>query len=80
MRRSRCRADSAWKFTRAVSVPITTAVNSITAKVKKYCVSVTANVKCGGMKKKSNAATPSTEAKMAGPRPQHSATPITASR
>ena len=53
---------------------------SMTAKVTRYCTSVTANEKRGGTKKKSKAATDSTAASMAGPRPHLTATITTQSK
>ena len=45
------------------------ATASITAKVSRYCTSVTANEKRGGTKKKSKRATLTNAASTAGPRP-----------
>ena len=53
-----------------MSWPISRPTSSITAKVTTYCASDTAKVKRGGTKKKSNAATFSTAAAAAGPRPK----------
>ena len=69
MRCSRCVAASACTFSPAVSWPIASATTSITAKVTRYCTSLTANEKRGGTKKKSNSATPRKAATTAGPRP-----------
>ena len=80
MRRSRARAACAWSRVRAVSVPITTATTSMTANVMTYCVSATPNWKYGGTKQKSNSPTLSTDAKIAGPRPNATATTVTPSR
>jgi hypothetical protein len=63
-----------------VSCPITSATTSITAKVMRYCTSLTLKDMRGGTKKKSNMATPSSAASVAGPRPKSSATPTTDSR
>src|SRR5258706_3261028 len=63
-----------------VRLLITSATTSITAKVTRYCVSDTAKLKYGGTKKKSNAATPNTEARIEGPRPNRIAASITPSR
>ena len=48
---------------------MTSATTSITAKVSRYCASLTLKVKRGGTKKKSNAATVRKAASTAGPRP-----------
>ena len=45
------------------------ATASMIANVSRYWMSLTAKESCGGTKKKSNEATPSTEAATAGPRP-----------
>ena len=52
----------------------------MTAKVTRYCTSLTANDRRGGTKKKSKAATLSSAARAAGPRPKRIATPTTPSR
>ena len=59
---------------------MTSAMVSITPKVTRYCASLTANVKRGGTKKKSNAATFSTAASTDGPRPKRSPVAVTPSR
>ena len=69
MRRSRWIASSALSRTRAASVLTSRPTISITAKVTRYCVSATANVRCGGTKKKSKTATLAIAAKTEGPRP-----------
>ena len=46
----------------------------------RYCTSLTLKDMRGGTKKKSNMATPSSAASVAGPRPKSSATPTTDSR
>jgi hypothetical protein len=56
------------------------ATMSITAKVIRYCASLTAKEKRGGTKKKSKAATARKELATAGPRPRRMATMSTASR
>ena len=53
---------------------------SMTAKVITYSVSLTANVKCGGTKQKSNTSTLATAAAIAGPRPKRAATNATPAR
>jgi hypothetical protein len=63
-----------------VSVPITTATTSMTAKVTRYWVSATLNVNRGGTKMKSKAATLSTADATAGPRPNAIAVTTTPSR
>ena len=63
VRRSRNRAELVWLLIRAANSLTTSPVTSITTNVSTYCVSVTANVQYGGMKNKSNAATPSSVAK-----------------
>ncbi len=80
MRRSLCRAASACARTRTDSVLITTLTSSITPKVTTYWVSATARVRCGGTKKKSNAATLRRAASTEGPRPYREATNATPSR
>ena len=55
---------------RAVSSLIKRPMVSITAKVSKYSMSETANVRYGGTKKKSNTSTLTTEAATAGPLPE----------
>src|SRR5262245_38446041 len=80
MRCSRSRADSAWARMRAARLLITRPTSSMTANVTAYWVSDTAKVRYGGTKKKSNAATLSTEASSEGPRPVRVATTITLSR
>jgi hypothetical protein len=61
-------------------VLMTRAITSITAKVTRYSVSATAKEKYRGTKKKSNAATLSTEARIEGPRPSRVATSTTPRR
>ena len=80
MRRSRWRAASACSRMRAASVLITSATSSMTAKVTRYWVSDTAKVRYGGTKKKSNAATLRTEARIDGPAAERVATSTTPSR
>ena len=77
---SRCVATRAWKRRPAVSWPVIRPTASITAKVSRYCTSLTANDMRGETKKKSNAATFKNAASTAGPRPNRTATPTTASR
>ena len=67
-------------LTRVVSVLMVRAVTNITANVNRYCVSWTTNVKNGGTKKKSNAATLKTEARMEGPGPNRVAMATTPNR
>src|SRR6266508_2242226 len=52
----------------------------MTTNVNTYCASTTANVNCGGTKNQSNASTFTIAASTAGPRPNSSAIPTTASR
>ena len=59
---------------------ITSATASMTPKVTRYCTSETANVRYGCTKKKSNAATLSTDIRIDGPRPKRAATTTTPSR
>ncbi len=54
-RLSRWAATRAWKRRPEVSWPMIRPTTSITAKVTRYCTSLTANEKRGGTKKKSNA-------------------------
>ena len=77
---SRWVATRAWKRRPAVSCPVTRPTTSITPKVGRYCTSETANDRRGGTKKKSNAATLTNATSTAGPRPNHTATPTTASK
>ena len=63
-----------------MSCPTSKPTASITAKVSRYCTSLTANDQRGGTKKKSNNATDSTDASAAGPRPWRIATATTAAR
>jgi len=65
---------------RSVSPPITSPTPSITAKVSTYWTSDTANVKYGGTKKKSNAATLRSDANSEAPRPAWAATATVATR
>jgi hypothetical protein len=52
----------------------------MTTNVRRYCVSLTANVSCGGTKKKSKIKTLATAAATAGPRLQRAATSATPAR
>ena len=53
-----------------VSVPIVAATTSITTNVMRYCVSETANVRCGGTNQKSNSATLTSDAGGSRPAPE----------
>jgi len=59
---------------------MTPATTIMTPNVTMYCVLLTWNVKRGGTNTKSNTVTPSTDARMAGPRPSATAHTTTASR
>src|SRR5215467_8600932 len=59
---------------------MTSATTSMTRKVIRYCESLTANVKYGGTKKKSNAATLSSDASADATRPKRRETSTTPSR
>ena len=80
VRRSRAPATRVCCRTFAMSVAMTSAMTSMTPKVSRYCTSLTANVKRGGTKKKSNAATLSTADSTDGPRPKRNPVAVTPSR
>ena len=80
VRRSRAPATRVCCRTLATRFAITRAIVSITLNVSRYCTSATANVKRGGTKKKSNAATFRIAVITAGPRPNLSAATVTPSR
>ena len=69
MRRSRWLAIFACNRTLDAKLLMMRATLSMTAKVTRYSVSLTANEKRGGTKKKSKVITLSTEANIEGPRP-----------
>ena len=80
VRRSRAPATRFCWRTLAIRVAMPKPMMSMTAKVTAYSTSLNANVKRGGTKKKSNAATLSMAAATDGPRPSHNPVAATPNR
>ena len=80
VRPSLATASSVLDLSPAVRWLMKRATASMTAKVTRYCASLTARDICGGTKKKSNSTTLAKLARIAGGRPRNAATSTTVSR